>query len=276
MERDKWWQYQAWLPRTEHFTWKHPSSQDLILPSSSCFGTVSNSCTFSWQAPVDMLCKSDHLRAILWKSKHSPPLPQPDETVNRQGSHIDLLGVSNHWGNRLFSPPPPSGSVCWAGRWKCKPASGFSSLNRCGSDKDPGFPNGLYAAKPEENLISKSLFCTYSQKDAEKPDVCCCARIWKLFYTHKMVNTRVHTWSPLYSHTRPRTRIHLVVKWLCSRHAQFVSFHPGLMSCSSQGLSAPFEAPSRTASCNMRLFVVVFIIFFNLMFGKIMLSHELQ
>lgn len=152
--------------------------------------------------------ESDHLRAILWKSKHSPPLPQPDETVNRQGSHIDLLGVSNHWGNRLFSrspPPPPSGSVCWAGRWKSKPASGFSSLNRCGSDKDPGFPNGSYAAKPEENLISKSLFCTYSQKDAEKPDVCCCARIWKLFYTHKMVSTQEYTHGPLYTATHART-----------------------------------------------------------------------
>lgn len=39
------------------------------------------------------------------KVKALPPLPQPDETVNRQVSHIDLLGVSNHWGNRLFSSP---------------------------------------------------------------------------------------------------------------------------------------------------------------------------
>lgn len=39
----------------------------------------------------------------------------------------------------------------------------FFALNRCGSDKDPGFLNDSCTAKPEEDLISKSFFGTYSQ-----------------------------------------------------------------------------------------------------------------
>lgn len=45
----------------------------------------------------------------------------------------------------------------------------------------------------------------------------------------------------------------LAVKWLCSGHAQFVSFHPGLMSGSTQGLSAPFETPFRTGGLRRAL-----------------------
>lgn len=80
-----------------------------------------------------------------------------------------------------------------------------------------------------------------------------------LAYDHKY--TTKHTSSPPPPPLHPRAC--LAVKWFCSGHAQFVSFHPGLMSRSTQGLSAPFEAPSRTDGCNMRLLVVLFHVLRN-------------
>lgn len=62
-----------------------------------------------------------------------------------------------------------------------------------------------------------------------------------LLRSHAGALENTHRLPLSHPHTRPPAC--LAVKWLCSGHAQFVSFHPGLMSDSTQGLSAPFEAP---------------------------------
>ena len=109
----------------------------------------------------------------------------PDEIATRLRSHIDLTVVSNHWGSSLFSPPRPlapphlvlfaeqgDGSLCQH--------QAFLLLIDVDLIKIPAFLKDLCAAKPEEDLISKSFFCTYSQYCAEEPHLCCCTDVWTL------------------------------------------------------------------------------------------------
>lgn len=91
------------------------------------------------------------------------------------------------------------------------------------------------------------FFCASSLSDAKQEPRSAppYRRVNTLLLAYGRKRAGKHTWLP------PLTSPHLpaslpaclAVKWLCSGHAQFVSFHPGLMSDSTQGLSAPFGAP---------------------------------
>lgn len=105
-------------------------------------------------------------------------------------------------------------------------------------------------------------FCASSLSDAKQEPRSAppYRRVNTLLLAYGRKRAGKHTWLP------PLTSPHLpaslpaclAVKWLCSGHAQFVSFHPGLMSDSTQGLSAPFEAPpppGQRSSSTTRLLV---------------------
>lgn len=119
--RDKWWQYQASLPRMEHFTWKQPSDQDLIFTAVMLFWYClrwRRLCVKSpgWHSPsrnptVYMpSCESRGICLFSFPNNKAPSslsstcaLFLPDEMET--GLRLDLLGVSNHWRSCLFFPP---------------------------------------------------------------------------------------------------------------------------------------------------------------------------
>lgn len=119
--RDKWWQYQASLPRMEHFTWKQPSDQDLIFTAVMLFWYCLQRrrlCVKSpgWHSPVrnpTVYMPSCESRGICLFSSPNNKAPSssstcalflPDEIETWLRSHIDLLGVSNHWRSSRFFP----------------------------------------------------------------------------------------------------------------------------------------------------------------------------
>lgn len=91
------------------------------------------------------------------------------------------------------------------------------------------------------------FFCASSLSDAKQEPRSAppYRRVNTLLLAYGRKRAGKHTWLPLLTspHLPASLPACLAVKWLCSGHAQFVSFHPGLMSDSTQGLSAPFGAP---------------------------------
>lgn len=120
--RDKWWQYQASLPTMEHFTWKQPSNQDLIFAVVMLFWYRLRQRLLyvksPWHSPARNPtvymppCESRGICLFSSPNSTSPSsspsstcgLFHPDEIATGLRIHIDLLGVSNHWGSGLFFP----------------------------------------------------------------------------------------------------------------------------------------------------------------------------
>lgn len=97
----------------------------------------------------------------------------------------------------------------------------------------------MWLGLPAEDLISGLFLCASNLSDANREPRS--APPYRRVHTLAGALENTHHLPLSHPHTRPPAC--LAVKWLCSGHAQFVSFHPGLMSDSTQGLSAPFEAP---------------------------------
>lgn len=104
---------------------------------------------------------------------------------------------------------------------------------------------------PEGNLISISFRVYLSGHRGAVSALPC--RLTEAGFTLTMLqNTHLYL-------THPQAC--LAVKWLCHRHAQFVSFHPGLMSRIYPGAKCTVWNPSRRGSCNMQWLVCLCLMF---------------